>query len=137
MAESKGNIIPAMRYHDAPAAIDWLCRAFGFSPRLVVPDDRGGISHAQLVLGNGMIMLGSARPSEKCAGMIKTPKDAGTNTQAPYVVIEEIDEHYRQAVSSGAEIVCEIADQDYGGRLYTARDPEGYLWNFGSYDPWA
>ena len=138
MTESaKSNIIPGMRYRDAPAAIDWLCRAFGFSPHLVVPDDRGGIAHAQLTLGNGMIMLGSVRLPEEYDGLVKTPEEVGVNTQAPYIIIEEIDEHYRQAVSAGAEIVYDIADQDYGGRLYTARDPEGYLWNFGSYNPWA
>ena len=133
---AKGNIIPGMRYRDAPAAIEWLCEAFGFSPHLVVLDDRGGIAHAQLTLGNGMIMLGSVRESEGYDGLVKTPEEAGTNTQAPYIVIEEIDGHYRQAKQAGAEIVYEIADQDYGGRLYTARDPEGYLWNFGSYDPY-
>ena len=55
---ANGSIIPGMRYHDAPKAIDWLCNAFGFSRHLVVPDDSGGIAHAQLTLGNGMIMLG-------------------------------------------------------------------------------
>ena len=138
MAESvKGSIIPGMRYRDAPSAIEWLCRAFGFSPHLVVPDERGGIAHAQLTLGNGMIMLGSVRPPEEYDGLIKTPEEVGVNTQAPYIVINEIDDHYRQAVSAGAEIVYELADQDHGGRLYTARDPEGYLWNFGSYNPRA
>ena len=138
MAESiKGNIIPGMRYRDAPSAIEWLCRAFGFSPHLVVPDERGGIAHAQLTLGNGMVMLGSVRPSEEYDGLVKTPEEVGVNTQAPYIYIEEIDEHYWHSVAAGAEIVYEIADQDYGGRLYTARDPEGYLWNFGSYNPWA
>ena len=133
----KGNIIPGMRYFDAPAAIDWLCETFGFSRRLVVPDERGGIAHAQLTLGNGMIMLGSVRPLEEYDGLVKNPREARTNTQAPYIYIEEIDKHYQHTVDAGAEIVYEIADQDYGGRLYTARDPEGYLWNFGSYNPWA
>ena len=132
-----GNIIPAMRYHDAPAAIDWLCRAFGFAPHLVVPDDRGGIAHAQLTLGQGMIMLGSAPDGGELNGRLQTPAQAGANTQAPYIFIPEIDAHYHRARQAGAEIVCEIADQDYGGRLYTAIDPEGYLWNFGSYNPWA
>lgn len=134
---AKGNIIPGMRYRNAPAAIEWLCQTFGFSPHLVVPDDRGGIAHAQLILGSGMIMLGSVREAEEYDGLVKTPEEVGVNTQAPYIVIEEIDDHYRRAVEAGAEIVYAIADQDYGGRLYTARDPEGYLWNFGSYNPWA
>ena len=70
-------------------------------------------------------------------GLLMTPVDAGANTQAPYIFVSDIDDHYRQARRGGAEIVYEIADQDYGGRLYTARDPEGYLWNFGSYNPWG
>ncbi len=62
MAEQKtgvgGRIIPALRYRDAAAAIDWLCTAFGFSKHMVVPGEGGRIAHAQLALGNGMIMLG-------------------------------------------------------------------------------
>ncbi len=55
------NVIPWMRYHDAPAAIDWLCRAFAFEKHLVVPgEEEGTIAHAQLRYGNGMIMLGTA-----------------------------------------------------------------------------
>ena len=135
--ETKGNIIPGMRYRDAPAAIEWLCRAFGFSKHLVVPDDNGGIAHAQLVLGGGMIMLGSYRDEGEYDRLVSLPRDVGTNTQAAYIVVDAIDDHYRRAVDAGAEIVYELADQDYGGRLYSAKDPEGHLWNFGSYDPWA
>ena len=138
MAKPAGScIIPGMRYHDAPVAIDWLCQAFGFTPNLVVRDDSGGIAHAQLTLGNGMIMLGSVREGGDYDQLVTTPGKAGARTQAAYVVIEEIDEHYHRAVEAGAEIVYEIADQEYGGRLYSALDPEGHLWNFGSYDPWA
>ena len=132
----KGNIMPTMRYRDAPAAIEWLCGAFGFSKQMVVPGEDGAIVHAQLTLGNGMIMLGTDRDDD-FGRMIKTPKEIGTTTQSAYIVIDEIDAHYQKAKAAGAEIVLEIADQDYGGRLYSARDPEGHLWNFGSYDPWA
>ena len=130
------NIIPTMRYHDAPAAIEWLCEAFGFERRLVVPGEDGSIAHAQLTLGGGMIMLGSAR-DDHFGGLVKTAREVGANTQSAYIVVEEIDEHYQKARAQGAEIVMEIADQDFGGRLYSAVDPEGYLWNFGSFDPWA
>ena len=130
------NIIPTMRYHDAPAAIEWLCEAFGFERHLVVPGEDGSIAHAELTLGGGMIMLGSARDDE-FGGLVKTARQVGANTQSAYIVVEEIDEHYQRAKAQGAEIVMEIADQDFGGRLYSAVDPEGYLWNFGSFDPWA
>ena len=135
--QTKSNIIPGMRYKDAPAAIDWLCRTFGFSRHLVVPDGEGGIAHAQLVLGNGMIMLGTAREDGEFDSYVRLPREVGANTQAAYVVVDEIDAHYQSSVDAGAEIVYEIADQEYGGRLYSAIDPEGHLWNFGSYDPWA
>ena len=61
----------------------------------------------------------------------------GVGTQSAYVIVEDADAHYARAKAAGAEIVVEIEDQDYGGRLYSCRDPEGHLWNFGTYDPWA
>lgn len=132
----KGNIIPGMRYRDAPAAIEWLCNTFGFEKDLVVPGENGTIAHAQLTLGNGMIMLGSALDDEH-GQLVKVPADVGYATQSVYIIVPEIDAHYQRARAAGAEIVVEIADQDYGGRLYATRDPEGHLWNFGSYDPWV
>ena len=58
------NIIPSLRYEDAAAAIEWLCSAFEFEQHLVVPGEDGSIVHAQLVFGNGMIMLGSAHDDD-------------------------------------------------------------------------
>ena len=125
-----------MRYGDAPVAIEWLCNVFGFRKHLVAPGENGTIAHAQLVLGNGMIMLGSDS-SDEYGKVISPPGKDGVNTQSCYIFIEEIDAHYAHAVAAGAEIIMEIADQNYGGRLYSAKDPEGHLWNFGSYDPWG
>ncbi len=129
-------IIPALRYRDAAAAIDWLCRAFGFERHLVVPGEDGAIVHAQLTFGNGMIMLGSGQGGD-FDKLIVSPSEAGGITQSPYIIVPEVDVHYARAKAAGAEIVVDIADQDYGGRLYSCRDPEGHVWNFGSYDPWA
>ena len=61
---------------------------------------------------------------------------AGANTQSAYIIVDEIDAHYAHAKKSGAEIVMEIRDEDYGGRGYSCLDLEGNLWHFGSYDPW-
>ncbi len=130
------TIIPTMRYQDATAAIDWLCEAFGFERHLVVPGDQDTIAHAQLTFGRGMIMLGSARDDEYGV-YIKTPRDLnGVTSQAPYVVVGDADAHYAHAVAAGAEIVRDIKDEAHGGRAYSCRDPEGHLWNFGTYDPW-
>jgi uncharacterized glyoxalase superfamily protein PhnB len=130
------TIIPTLRYRDAMKAIDWLCAAFGFEKHLVVSDDDGGIAHAQLVFGNGMIMLGSARNDSFGALQLplKTPDEPVS--QSPYIIVQDVDEHHQQAVAAGAVTVLPPEDQDYGGRLYSCRDFEGNLWNFGSYDPW-
>ena len=136
MKQNESLIIPTMRYKDAPAAIVWLCNAFGFEKHLIVPGEDETIAHAQLKFGNGMIMLGSENNHE-FGRFIKTPKDLnGIITQAPYIIVEEIDKHYQRAISGGAEIILDIKDEDYGGRGYSCRDPEGHIWNFGSYNPW-
>lgn len=131
------TVIPTMRYNDATAAIEWLCEAFGFEKHLVVPGEDGTIVHAQLVFGNGMVMLGSALESE--FDSLHKPPSAlgGAVSQSPYIIVEDADKHYARAVAAGAEIVMEIKDEDYGGRDYSCRDLEGHVWNFGSYDPWA
>ena len=131
------TIIPSLRYNDAAAAIEWLCEAFGFEKHLVVPGENGTIVHAQLVFGNGMIMLGSARSSD--FDKLQKPPTAlgGAVSQSPYIIVEDADKHYSRAVAAGAKIVMEIKDVDYGGRDYSCRDPEGHVWNFGSYNPWT
>lgn len=131
------TVIPTMRYMDAPAAIEWLRKAFGFEEHLVVPGENGTIAHAQLVLGNGMIMLGSARDDD--FGKLQKPPKAigGVGSQSAYVVVEDADKLYARAVAAGAEIVMDIQDEDYGGRGFSCRDPEGHLWSFGTYDPWV
>jgi len=131
------TVIPTMRYRDAAAAVDWLCDAFGFEQHLVVPgDDEGSVVHAQLTFGNGMVMLGPVADTEFGRNMAQPDELGGRGTQSPYIVVENPDAHYARAKAAGAEIVLEVADQGYGGRLYSCRDPEGHLWNFGSYDPW-
>lgn len=131
------TIIPALRYRDAPAAIEWLCRAFGFEKHAVHEDGRGGIAHAQLTFGRGMIMLSSAR-DDAWGRRIAMPGDIGDReTQAPCVIVTDADAHYAQAMAAGAAIMDPLADQDYGGRGYSCRDPEGHLWWFGTYDAWA
>jgi uncharacterized glyoxalase superfamily protein PhnB len=129
-------MIPTLRYRDAAAAIEWLCQAFGFERHLVVEGEGGRIAHAQLTFAGGMIMLGSTA-YDAFGSLTRQPREAGGVTQSPYIVIDDADAHHARATAAGAEIVMELKDEDYGGRGYSARDPEGHLWNFGTYDPWA
>ena len=133
---SSATIIPTLRYRDAPAAIDWLCKAFGFEPHLVVPGEGKRIAHAQLVRGNGMIMLGSAGDDE--FGRLQQPLERpdAPVSQSPYIIVADVDAHHATAVAAGAQVVMAPKDEDHGGRGYSCRDLEGNLWNFGSYNPW-
>jgi uncharacterized glyoxalase superfamily protein PhnB len=132
----RATIIPGMLYRNAPAAIEWLCKVFGFDKQLVVPGPNGTIAHAQLTFGNGMIMLGSGHDNEY-GRLIKQPDEiGGAETQAAYVIVPDADVHYARAKAAGAEIVIDIKDEGYGGRGYTCRDLEGHIWNFGTYNPW-
>ncbi|HWI84776.1 MAG TPA: VOC family protein [Sphingomonas sp.] len=133
-------VIPVLRYADAPAAIDFLCRAFGFEKHAIHADpaDPGLIVHAELIREGNMVMLASAAPSPFAEqSRWRTPAEAGGVTQTIYVVLEDVDGHASQAAEAGADIFMAPADQPYGGRNYCCRDPEGNVWCFGSYDPVA
>ena len=121
---------PALRYQDGPAAIEWLARALGFEKQMVVAGPNGTIAHAQMHLGPGMIMLGSA-------GDPGGTNPWATVKQGVYVYVEDVDAHYQRAKAAGAEIARELEDTPYGSREYSVRDPEGHLWSFGTYRPGA
>ena len=129
------TVVPCMRYRDAPAAIEWLCDTFGFEPQLVVPNEDGTIAHAQLSFGNSMIMLGSVFDTE-FGRLMKQPAETGHFvTQSTYLVVNNADLVYGRALEAGAKILLDIKDEDYGGRGFTCRDPEGHVWSIGTYDP--
>jgi uncharacterized glyoxalase superfamily protein PhnB len=126
MAERGPAVTQILRYRDAPGAIEFLERAFGFRPVMIHPGEGGAIAHAELVLDNGMVMVSTDDdgPYGRHAGQGWT-----------YVVVDDADAHYEQAKAAGAEITRELEDQEYGSRDYSARDPEGNLWSFGTYRP--
>lgn len=134
---TKATVIPVLRYRNAPAAIEWLCKTFGFEKHLVVPEPDGTIAHAQLGFGNGMVMLGSVLDTEFGRLMKQPDEIGGAATQTIYVIVSDADAIYRRAKAAGAGIVLDIKDEDYGGRGFSCRDLEGHLWSFGTYDPWA
>ena len=124
-----------MRYKDAPAAIKWLCRTFGFKEHLIVPDEDDTIAHAQLTFGNGMIMVGSVRDDEYIKHQKSPSNLGGYNSQSPYIIVKNIDKHYKRVLKADAEIVTPLIEQDYGGKHYSCKDPEGFLWHFGMLQP--
>lgn len=137
MSPSHGStIIPCLRYRDAHAAIAWLCQAFGFDKHAVYENEQGGVEHAQLVYGAGMIMLGEVRDNDFGRHIAQPDEIGGRETQCACVIVVDCKSHYQRAKAAGAAIVDDYAEKEYGGAGYSCRDPEGHLWYFGNYDPW-
>ncbi|WP_238431597.1 VOC family protein [Streptomyces cavernae] len=132
MAGKEGlpSIFPTLTYTDAKAAIRQLTEAFGFSEQAVYEAEDGTVVHAELVQGNGGVMLGSKGTGSRFDEAMKSSGPAGV-----YVVVEDVDAHHRRAVDHGAEILMPPTDQEYGSRDYMARDLEGNVWSFGTYAP--
>jgi len=132
------RISPTLFYDDAAAAIDWLCRAFGFDVRLKVEGDKGRIEHSELVLDQGLIMVAESRatvPRPDTAPRRSPKSVGGANTQALMVFVDDADAHCARARAAGATIFMEPEVHDYGAdywadRSYGAVDPEGHAWWF-------
>jgi uncharacterized glyoxalase superfamily protein PhnB len=132
--ELRPNIFPALRYRDATAALEFLENAFGAQEKEVHRGEDGVVHHAELRLGAGLIMLGQHSEDGWLGGESPRPL---SSTVSIYVVIPDPDSHRAAAVAGGARIVRELEDTPYGSREYSARDLEGNLWSFGTYDPYA
>ena len=131
-------LIPSVRYRDAHAAIEWLCRVLGFEKQAVYDGPDGTVAHAQLTFGGtGMLMLGSASNASPHGQFYATPEEIGGRVTSPlYLVSSECEAMYARVVEAGADVVMELKTMEYGGKAFAVRDPEGYLWSVGEYDPW-
>ena len=127
MTEKQGvqQFSPVLIYDDADKAIRFLTEAFGFTDAAIHRGPDGKVAHAELAYGGGIIGL-----SDRVEGSIF---DLGPC--AIYVVVDDPDAHHARAVAAGAEVVFPLTDQDYGSRDYAVRDPEGFVWCFGTYAP--
>ncbi len=121
------QIAPYLLYEDAGRAVEWLRDAFGFEERTRLTDHTGQVVHAEMVLGDGMFMLGA--PGDG----YQSPASSGHRHSQVYVYVDDVDAHFERARAHGAEIVNGPADQFYGDRRYGARDPEGHEWSFATH----
>lgn len=133
---TRSTVIPALRYRNAHAAIEWLCRVFGFTRHAVYEGPDGTIAHAELALDGGMIMLGSVKDDE-FGRRFRSPDEAGdTETRSAFIVVADADAVYARAQAAGATLLRPLQDTNYGSREFTVKDPEGHSWSVGTYDPW-
>ena len=131
MAESPPRpvrcVVPYLYVDDVVTYLEFLSKAFGFRTRVheVDPEDPDH-QHAEAALGDAVVMVGHASPRWGTAAPRKLPAlHCGL-----YVSVDDVDVHCRHARAGGATIEAEPEDQDWGDRMYTARDPEGNQWYF-------
>jgi PhnB protein len=122
--EDMPRITPYLLYEDVGSALDWLAQAFGFHERMRLPGPDGKITHAEMELADGVVMMGNPGPE------YRNPRRLGQVTQSIYVYVEDVDKHFEHARGAGATILAEPEDQFYGDRRYSAVDPEGHEWHF-------
>jgi uncharacterized glyoxalase superfamily protein PhnB len=130
------TVTPMIAYEDGPAAMDWLCQAFGFRERTRLLTRDGRLSHGELEVGDGLIMLATPSPDyrgpkrhrESCA-------DAHKWSEVPYIIdgvhvyVDDVNAHFTRARDAGATILSSLEEGD-GGLRYRAEDPEGHRWMF-------
>jgi uncharacterized glyoxalase superfamily protein PhnB len=119
------TVTPYLYYEDAGAAMDWLVKAFGFEERMRMENDEGRVKHGELVVGDGLVMVG-----EPGSGYENPNKRGGRGTAGVNVYVDDVDAHFERAKGAGAKINEEPSDQDYGDRRYIAEDLEGHDWFF-------
>jgi PhnB protein len=125
--ENVPQVSPYLLYEDVAGALEWLSKAFGLRERTRVADASGTVHHAEMEIGDGLIMMGCPGPD------YQSPRRHGHVTASLYVYVDDVDVHFDQARAAGATIFAEPEDQLYGDRRYGARDPEGHEWYFAQY----
>ena len=123
---NRQRIFPMLAYDDAPGAIEFLCRAFGFQEKFRMDMPDGTIGHAEVALHGNMVMLATTWKD----GGLRSPKDLPAMPCQLMCEVDNVDEHYARAVAEGAIVIAEPQDEFYGQRKYRALDLEGHRWIF-------
>jgi uncharacterized glyoxalase superfamily protein PhnB len=120
------RLVPMLVYDDAPAALDFLCRAFGFAERFRMDMPDGTIGHAEVDLDGHVVMLATTWR----AGGMASPLELPAKHCQILCYVDDVDAHHARARAAGATIVNQPTDQEHGHRSYRALDPEGHRWIF-------
>jgi len=131
------RIVPMIAYEDPARALEWLTSAFGFRERTRLTEPNGRITHAEMELADGVIMLANPTPDyQGPKHHAEVCEPARRWSAVPWVIdgvhvlVDDVDQHFQQAREAGATILSEPEDQPYGERVYRAADLEGHRWMF-------
>lgn len=123
------EVYPYLRVDDAARAIDFYARAFGASESFRLTESSGRVGHAEVKLGAATLMLASEHPD----ATVRTPHALGGTTVAMHLHVANVDRFFATAVAAGATVIRPLADQFYGERSGTIRDPFGHEWIVGGH----
>ena len=120
------HIVPYIYYDDPARAVEFLCEVFGFEQTMLLERPNGDVVHAEVSMNAERVLIGEA---DQQFGL-SSPQSLDAIHVVLCVYVRDVDAHYEHARASGATVVREITDAFYGARIYSARDPEGNLWEF-------
>ena len=127
--EGYQTLTPYLTVDDAAAAIDFYGRAFGAKERGRMAGPDGKIAHAELAIGDSLVMLSDAFPQF----VPKSPKELGGTSVGVFMYVENVDDVFRQAVDAGATPQMEPEDQFWGDRFGSVTDPFGHSWQIATH----
>jgi PhnB protein len=127
--EGYHTVTPYLTVDGATEAIEFYKRAFGAVDRVRMDVPGGKIGHAELQIGDSLVMLSDAFPQTRS----RSPKELGGTTGGVFLYVEDVDETVRQAVDAGATVTMEVADQFWGDRFGSVADPFGHVWSIATH----
>ena len=127
--EGYQTVTPALTVERCAEAIEFYKRAFGATERYRMPGPNGMIAHAELQIGDSIVMLSDPFPQ----ATTKPPNDLGGTTVSIFLYVEDVDEVFRQAVEAGATAAMQPEDQFWGDRFGSVVDPYGHAWGMATH----
>jgi PhnB protein len=122
--EGYHTVTPYLAVDDAAQAIDFYKQAFGAKERVRMDAPENKIGHAELEIGDSLVMLSDALPQFST----RPPKELGGTSVSVFMYAEDVDAVVKQAVDAGGTVTMEVADQFWGDRMGSVTDPFGHLW---------
>ena len=122
--EGYNTVTPYLAVDDAAQAIEYYKKAFGAKERARMDAPNGKIGHAELEIGDSLVMLSDPFPH----ATTRPPKELGGTSGSVFMYVEDVDAVVKKAVDEGATITMEVADQFWGDRFGSVRDPYGHVW---------
>ncbi len=127
--EGYHTVSPALRIDGAAEAIDFYTRAFGAKERYRMPGPEGTIAHAEIQIGDSVVMLSDPFPN----ATVKSPQELGGTSVGVFLYVEDVDAVFQQALDAGATVTMPLENMFWGDRFGSVLDPYGHSWSLASH----